>query len=107
MVHKGLAEAGQLREETSAKEVGVGPGYSAPPCRQAVTYSYALIQSQSGKVASKAARGLRSPLSPASVRRATSEGGSSPPSAFLGLPLGHPLAQELVEGRALPSKDRE
>jgi len=45
MVHEGLAQGGEPREETSAKEVGLGPGCGAPPCRQPLTYPYAFIQS--------------------------------------------------------------
>jgi len=39
MVHEGLAQGGEPREETSAKEMGVGSECGALPCRQPLTYS--------------------------------------------------------------------
>jgi len=44
MLREGLAQGGEPREETSAREVGGKPGCVAPPCRRPLTYPYAFIR---------------------------------------------------------------
>jgi len=49
MVHEGQAQGEKPRKETSAKEVGVGPGCGAQAHGRPGTYPYGFIQKKSEK----------------------------------------------------------